>query len=196
MTRKSLAGTGWRASRRCSSGGCPRAIHIHTGPRRRMARQGRTATARLANEEERRVAQFAMMNIALSCRRLGRRAALRLPVELRWRDEVILVHRRRRVIFFGFLQSNEESIDLRSGQVETPSLWSGRRASDQCPRPTKISSRVYCEWIVNGPERFASRPAWAAGAWRGSSVRSPEDRQPPPGSAQPSSASSTDQPRL
>ena len=51
-----------------------------------------------------------MTDVSLArCRLLGS-VALRLPMEQIVRDEVIFIHRRRRIFIFGFLQRHEEHV--------------------------------------------------------------------------------------
>ena len=81
-------------------------------------RQPRGNLLGLTHEQQWRVAQFTVTNVALACRRLLGRVALRLPMKRIVRDEVILVHRGGRVLVFGLLQRHKEGIELTVLQMQ------------------------------------------------------------------------------
>jgi hypothetical protein len=57
-------------------------------------------------------------NVPLARWRLLGRVALRLPMKQIMRDEVILVHRSRRILVFGLLKRHKEDIELTVFQMQ------------------------------------------------------------------------------
>ena len=66
----------------------------------------------LSDEEDDLRAPRDVVDVSLTSRRCGRGPRLRLPVEERRRDRVVLVPRRRRVVLVGLVQRDEEQVGL------------------------------------------------------------------------------------
>ena len=130
--------------------------HVVRRPEKRVRHRPAVLLLPRPDKQQDVAASLSVMDVALPGWRRLRSAGLRLPVEQRRRDRVVLVERGRRVVALGLLQRHEEQVAVRVARRGTP--LSACRAScpmSSMPNAVRTSSQGVAR--VHG-ERDAVRP--------------------------------------
>jgi len=104
------------------------------------SRQPRRQRLGLTHEQQRCIAELAVPNVPLPRWRLLGRVALRLPMKQIMRDEVILIHRGRRILVFGLLQRHKEDIEFTILQMQN--TFSLARPVTETPMPKRNENLI------------------------------------------------------